>query len=91
MELHDLIVSEFERTKSVAALIYLIDHGRELEFSFEGKTYFISHDKSQKYVSLWEGKDEQSFDSMEALIETSVISNSAFLSALPEIKIDTIF
>ncbi len=91
MYLHDLIVAEFERTKSLAALIYLIDRGRELEFSLNGKTYFISCNKSQKYVSLWENQNEQSFDSMEELIENAVISNSALVSVLPEIQIETIF
>ncbi len=89
--MHDLIVAEFERTKSLAALIYLIDRGRELEFSLKWKTYFISCNKSQKYVSLWENQNEQSFDSMEELIENAVISDSALVSVLPEIQIETIF
>ncbi len=50
-------------------MIYLIERGREVQFSFRGKEYFISNDKSQKYVSLWEGQNEQSFDSVEALLE----------------------
>lgn len=48
MCLHDLIVKEFERTGSVSALIYLIEHGREIEFSFEGKKYFLSGSNSEK-------------------------------------------
>lgn len=91
MNLHDLIVAEFERTKSLSALIYLIDNGRELEFSFCGKDYFISRDKAQKYVSLWDNQKEQSFDNMEELIENAVVSNSTLLSILPKIQIKTIF
>ncbi len=91
MPLHDLIVDEFERTKSISALIYLIDHGRELEFSLYGKKYFISRDKSQKYVSLWDNQKEQDFDSMEELIENAVLSNSTLLSVMSEIQIETIF
>ena len=53
MCLHDLIVKEFEQTKSLSALIYLIEHGREIEFLFEGRKYFLSHSNSQKKVSLW--------------------------------------
>lgn len=89
--LHDLIVDEFERTKSLAALIYLINAGRELEFLAHGKEYFISRDKSQKYVSLWENQNEQSFDSVEELIENAVVADSVLLSVLPEIQIQTIF
>lgn len=91
MDLHDLIVKELEQTKSLAALIYLIDHGRELEFSLYGKEYFISRDKSRKYVSFWENQNEQSFDSMEELIGSAVIANSPFISVWPEIQIGIIF
>ena len=91
MHLHDLIVSEFEQTKSLAALIYLIDRGRELEFSFSGTVYFLSRYKSQKYVSLWDNQNEQSFNSTEELIENAIVSNSTLLSVLPEIQIETIF
>lgn len=48
MCLHDLIVKEFERTKSLSSLIYLIEHGREIEFSFEGRNFFLSCSHSQK-------------------------------------------
>ncbi len=91
MHIHDLIIAEFERTKSLAALIYLIERGRELEFSFNGEVYFLSCDKSRKYVSLWNDQSEQSFNSMEELIENAIISNSTLLSVLPEIQIETIF
>lgn len=47
MCLHDIIAEELTDKKSLAALIYLICHGRELEFEIEGKEYFISCDKSQ--------------------------------------------
>ncbi len=91
MCLHDLIADEFARTKSLSALIYLIERGREVQFSFRGKEYFISNDKSQKYVSLWEGQNEQSFDSVEALLEHAALANSALLSVWPEVQIGTVF
>ena len=42
MDIHDLIVNELFNKKSIAALIFLIDCGRELEFKMNGKEYFIS-------------------------------------------------
>ena len=45
MCLHDIISKELTEKKSLAALIYLICHGRELEF--EGREYFISCHKSK--------------------------------------------
>ena len=62
-----------------------------MEFSFNGEVYFLSCDKSRKYVSLWNDQSEQSFNSMEELIENAIISNSTLLSVLPEIQIETIF
>ena len=81
MSLHDLIVKEFERTKSLSALIYLIEHGREIEFLFEGNRYFLSRSNSQKRVSLWScpGQEEQSFDTTEELIEKATMRNDVIL------------
>ena len=84
MCLHDLIVKEFEQTKSLSALIYLIEHGREIEFLFEGRKYFLSHSNSQKKVSVWSNKEE--------LIEKAIISDTAtILDVLPQVQIETIF
>ena len=92
MCLHDLIVKEFERTGSVSALIYLIEHGREIEFSFEGKKYFLSGSNSEKNVSLWSDQKEQSFYSIEELIEKAEVPDAAaLLDVLPEVHLETIF
>ncbi len=92
MCLHDLIVKEFEQTKSLSALIYLIEHGREIEFSFEGRRYFLSRSNSQKRVSLWNNQEEQSFDNIEQLIEKAMIFNDVvLLDVLPQIQVETIF
>lgn len=92
MCLHDLIVKEFGQTKSLSALIYLIEHGREIEFSFEGRRYFLSRSNSQKRVSLWNNQEEQSFDNIEQLIEKAMIFNDVvLLDVLPQIQVETIF
>lgn len=51
--IHDHIQQKFLDSKSVAALVWLIERGRELEFTYQDETYFISCDKSARYVSLW--------------------------------------
>ena len=81
MVIHGLIVNELFNKKSLAALIFLIDCGRELEFKIKGKEYFISCDSSKKYVSLWQNKNEQSFDSVLELIKNATIENMCFLTA----------
>ena len=50
MVLHDIIVQELFDMKSLAALIFLINAGRELGFSLEDELYFISCDSSKKFV-----------------------------------------
>lgn len=73
MDVYDAIVKELFDNKSLSAFIYLIDHGRELEFTYNNKECFVSKDQTQKYVSIWIDKDEQSFESMEQLLEKACI------------------
>ena len=47
LQLQDLIVSELVNTHSLAELIYLIEQGRELEFTLNGKP-ILSHGISLK-------------------------------------------
>lgn len=91
MGLHDLIVQELENTKSLAALIWLVERGREVEFTLDGSEYFLSIHKSKKVVSLWDKGTEQSFESMEQLLEKAVLDRRAFLDAWKDAKIETIF
>lgn len=89
--LHDIIVGELFDKKSLAALIFLIDAGRELEFVYENHKYFISRNKAKKYVSIWNDDKEQSFGSVYELIEKAVLQEKQFLNVWNEIKLDTLF
>lgn len=91
MYLHDLIVDEFKHTKSLSALVYLLEHGREIEFSFEGRKYFISRSQFQKQISFWDNQKEQSFDSIEELIENADVLDTALLNICSKIQLETIF
>ena len=91
MHIHDLIVNELFNQKSIAALIFLIDFGRELEFKMNGKKYFISCSGSKNYVSLWENKNEQSFDSVLELIENATIENMCFLTAWEQAELECLY
>lgn len=91
MVLQDLIVRELENGKSLAALLYLLEKGREVELSVEGEDYFLSRSHASRSVSLWNKQEEQSFDSAEELIENALISGRPFLSAWENVKIKTIF
>ena len=91
MELHERIVRELLKQKSFAALIWLIEHGRELEFSVDGVPCFISRSGSDQHVSLWVDGNQQAFDSMEQLIENAVIGQNSFMTLWDNIQITTLF
>lgn len=91
MDLHDRIAEELDRTKSLAALIWLVQRGREVEFTVEGKGWFLSRSRAERYVSLWDNQTEQSFDSVEELLENAAISGTPLLTAWKDARIETIF
>ena len=78
MNMHDKMAKELFDNKSLKALSYLIEHGRELEFEYDKKICFLSKDNSSGFVSIWVEKKEQYFDSMEQLIEKAEINNVSF-------------
>lgn len=91
-DLHDCIENELKENKSIAALIYLVNHGREVEFRLHDNTLgFISCSKSLKYVSLWYDGKEQAFESIELLLTESKIKGNDFISRWNEIFISYIF
>lgn len=84
--LHDQISTELYKKRLLAALIWLIDKGRELELTYHGEEYFLSRSGSNEYVSLWHGQEEQAFDSMDDLIEHAAIGKLHFIDAWPEME-----
>ena len=88
---HDYIANEFTQNKSVSAFIWLINKGREIEFSYGGKQYFISKSKSCSYVSLWDKDYEQGFSSVEMLWERAEIGDIRLQQVWQSVIIDTLF
>lgn len=88
---YDLIENELFEKKSLAALIFLIDGGRELEFNVNGIKCFISCSNSEKYVSLYINKVEQSFDSVLQLIDDAMISDMKFFVAWEQAELECLF
>ncbi len=89
--LHDMISDELCDKKSIAALIWLISQGRELEASYQKVTFFISSHNSTERVSIWMDKQEQAFSSMEELIESAEINGNKLIDIWNDIHIDTLF
>lgn len=77
--------------KSLGAFIYLINAGRELEFSVNGIECFISCDKSSGFVSLWSENREQSFDSAEDLLVNALAGEDKLFAVWDKIEIKTLF
>lgn len=87
----DVISKELYEKKSVAALCLVIDVGHELEFTYSGLECFISRHRAEKYVSLWIGENEQSFENMQELLETSDIEGDPLLKIWDNIKLGILF
>lgn len=88
---HENITNELFQHHSLAALIYLINAGRELEFSYKGVKCFISKSGSNKTVSLWVSAVEQAYDSIEDLIENAVIGNLSLMHIFHATTLETLF
>lgn len=91
MTIHDIFETELFDKHSMAALFNLVESGREIEFDFNGESYFLSRDGSAKYCSLWKDKTEQAFESMEALFMDAVIGNRKFYEIWSEAEISTLY
>ncbi len=90
MELHQYLEDELFNNKSLGALVYLVEAGREFEFSHKGKSCFISRWESQKEVSLWIDKTEHAFDNITKLIEYKSFEKKSLLEIWEEIEIETL-
>ncbi|MBR5554155.1 MAG: hypothetical protein IKV98_09960 [Clostridia bacterium] len=91
MILHQYLQDELFNNKSLGALVYLIENGREFEFSYKGNLCFISGSETQKEVSLWIDKTEYAFDNIENLAESKVFDNKSLLEIWNDIEIETLF
>ena len=89
--IHDLIVDELFSNKSIAAFIYLINMGREIEISYNDTSAFISKDGSAKQCSVWIDENEQAFDCMEELLQSALIQNQKLVDVWKQIEIKTLF
>ncbi|MBR5288754.1 MAG: GNAT family N-acetyltransferase [Clostridia bacterium] len=91
MERHAMMEKELFSAASLDALAYLIDAGRELDFSCCGVPGFISCSGSKRCVSVWMEQKEQSFDSVMELFDHAMICGKAFRLSWDEMKIETLF
>lgn len=88
ISLHDQIAGELFDKKALSALIWLVDHGREQEFRWQGRPGFISRSGSAKVVSIWLDKKEQAFDSTEALAQDALLEGKPFYQIWEDIELE---
>lgn len=69
------------------ALCYLIEQGRELEFTYQDQAYFLSTSQSTGYVSLWQGKKEDAYSSMDCFLQTALLQDTPFLVAWADVEL----
>ena len=91
--LHEQMENELFNKKSLGALIYLLDKGREFEFSYNNTEYFISCCETEKYVGLWKGKNEEhwDFDKIEMLCDAKVFDGKSLLEIWEDIEINYLY
>ena len=90
-DLHDRMVQELYEKKSLPALAYLIEAGRELEVTYRGREYFLSRDTQVAYVSLCQGERETGYGSIPLLLEQASLDGVPFRDAWPEVVLGTLF
>ena len=91
MDQHEKMVLELFEHKSVEALIWLSEAGRELEFRALGRMCFMTCDGSAKCVSVWDGKNWQHYDSVIELTKRAIIAERPFAEAWNDAEIATLF
>ena len=91
MLIQDIFETELFYKHSMAALFYLIESGREMDFDYNRERYFISRDGLTKHCSLWKGKTEQAFESMEALSMNALIGDRKFYEIWSEVDIQVLY
>ena len=89
--LHQYLQEDLFNNKSLGALVYLVEMGREFEFFYEGKLCFISRSESHTEVSLWIDKAEYAFENITKLIEYKAFENKSLLEIWDKIEIETLF
>ena len=90
-DLHEYLANELCNNKSLGALTYLLEKGREFEFSYKGTLCFISRSETQKEVSIWVDKQEYAFDNIDDLAESKIFDNKTLLDIWNEIEVETLF
>ncbi len=76
---------------SLAALAALIQGGRELEFSLDGRAYFLSRHGSARDVSLWEGRRESAYDDIWQLLSQARLGAEPLADCWDRVTFDTLF
>lgn len=90
LELMDKMENELYNSHSLAALIVLINMGRELDFEYNEYSGSITHTKDDKY-QLADNTRFELFDSVEELIVGGKIYGKEFLTIWNDIKLGYLY
>jgi len=90
-ELYEIIVNELYNSKTISALLFLIDNGRELSFLYNDIEYSITWKDKLLYLDNEKHDNLQMFDNAWELIENSKIEKYKFLEVWNDIKLLTLF
>ena len=88
--LYELLLKEFWEKHSLAALLYLLDGGREINFTYKGYECGIFRDYGKIY---FDGKqiEEQTFSTAFDVLANAKIEGKLFCDIWEDIEIDALF
>lgn len=89
-DLYEMITDELFNNKSIAALLFLLQGGRELTFKYNNEELSITRDGEKYYLNS--SKDcIQTYDSAWQLLEDGKLGENKFLHVWKEIELITLY
>jgi hypothetical protein len=89
-DLYEMIVNELNN-KSIAALLFLLDNGRELSFEYNNTRYAITWNGEKLYLDNENHNDLQKFDDTWNFIENALLQEKTFIEVWEDIKLINLF
>ncbi|OGO86089.1 MAG: hypothetical protein A2Y24_04415 [Clostridiales bacterium GWE2_32_10] len=90
-ELYDIIINELYEDKSISALLYLLEGGRELSFRYENEEFSVTRDKERFYLNSQDSKKSQIYVDAWQLIEKGQVHGKKFMDIWKDIELLTLY
>ena len=89
MNFHTVLSDELLEKNSIGAFVWLIDHGREIEFKYKEQEYFVTTEDED--IVLWHDYKKQSFSCMEEMFEEVRLCDEDIYEVWDDVEFTCIF